>query len=113
MSKLPPVTKIKNLELSIPYFLGTSSGYNLSSLIGNPVARLSRTSASLGGPIKSDHLIHILDYLFPDAAEKPKHPYPEDLTKTNLNSRIPIKTCPIDGLVWRLVNDFQIMLILL
>ena len=87
---------------------GTASNYTLSSIIGNPVARLGRTSTSIGGPIKPDHLIHILDFLFPDAAEHPKHPYPEDLSsnKNNNANRMFIKTCPIDGLVWRLTIVF-------
>ena len=80
-------------------FLGSGSGYSLTSMIGQQINRLGRSS-SLGGPIKSDHLIRILDYLFPDASEENRHPYPEDLTANH--QQFTIKSCPVDGLVWRL-----------
>jgi len=78
---------------------GSGSGYSLTSMIGQQINRLGRSS-SLGGPIKSDHLIRILDYLFPDASEENRHPYPEDLTANH--QQFTIKSCPVDGLVWRL-----------
>ena len=71
-------------------------------MIGQQINRLGR-SASLGGPIKSDHLIRILDYLFPDASEENRYPYPDDLTANHsLQQFANIKSGPIDGLIWRL-----------
>ena len=85
--------------------IASGGGYSLSSLIGNPVRKLS--SSNIGGPIRPNHLIHILDYLFPDAAENSKHPYPKDLNlNSNSSNRIHMKTCPVDGLVWRLTIVF-------
>ena len=72
-------------------------------MIENQISRLGR-SASLGGPIRPDHLIRILDYLFPDASEEDKYPYPQDLAS---NHQFAIKSCPVDGLVWRLSIVFS------
>jgi Rab3 GTPase-activating protein catalytic subunit len=83
---------------------GSASGYSLTSLI-NPVARWSR-SAVIGGPIKADHLIKVLDYLFPDAQDHPKYPYPKNLGRFSSQHGIAIKSSPIDGLVWRLAIVF-------
>ena len=54
-----------------------------------------------GGPIKPDLLIKILDYLFPDASEENLNPYP-DLNHASSNHQFSIKSCPQNGLIWRL-----------
>ena len=76
---------------------GSNSAYSLTSIIGGQIGRIGR--ASMGGPIKADHLIRILDYLFPDAAKDLKDPYPCDFKN---QANIGIKSCPKDSLVWRL-----------
>ena len=43
----------------------------------------------------------LLDYLFPDASEENRYPYPDDLT-ANHQQFANIKSGPIDGLIWRL-----------
>ena len=70
------------------------------------------------GPIKKAFLSRILSYLFPDSEENPEFPYPEDLSGNNSSENkdgddhdnmdtfgmalAGIKSCPVDGLVWRL-----------
>ena len=60
------------------------------------------------GPIKSEYLSKILEYLFPDASSSNSHPYPVEFERVaSLEgscgiSTIGIKSAPVDGLVWRL-----------
>ena len=45
----------------------------------------------------------LLDYLFPDASEENRYPYPDDLTANHSHQQFAnIKSGPIDGLIWRL-----------
>ncbi|XP_054281898.1 rab3 GTPase-activating protein catalytic subunit isoform X2 [Macrosteles quadrilineatus] len=61
------------------------------------------------GPISDDLLMPILYFLFPDADENVRSPYPEYLTnflvkdsKPNQEMFAGMKTAPVDSLVWRL-----------
>ena len=51
--------RLRYFNTIIFFVLGSGSSYSLTSMIGQQINRLGR-SASLGGPIKSDHLIRIL-----------------------------------------------------
>eukprot|EP00095_Tigriopus_kingsejongensis_P007273 maker-scaffold144_size312663-snap-gene-2.35 protein:Tk07273 transcript:maker-scaffold144_size312663-snap-gene-2.35-mRNA-1 annotation:"hypothetical protein BRAFLDRAFT_221256" len=87
----------------------TGPTYELTDLIKS---WRSKRASQKAGPIKDDYLFKILEYLFPDSAEKPEFPYPENLglatnpSNENFNNfRVilsNIKSCPVDGLVWRL-----------
>ena len=60
------------------------------------------------GPIKSEYLSKILEYLFPDSSPSGDYPYPAEFERAaSLDgscgiSTIGIKSAPVDGLVWRL-----------
>ncbi len=104
-----------DLEKKIPGVFNRLTGndppeLSLTGLIGAGAARLTQRQSASGGPIKPEHLNIILDYLFPDSQDDPKYPYPKDLSS---NTQLPfanrlgisittVKSCPIDGIVWRL-----------
>ena len=54
--------------------------------------------------IREKHVMNSLsDYLFPDASEENRYPYPDDLTANHSHQQFAnIKSGPIDGLIWRL-----------
>ncbi len=64
------------------------------------------------GPIKREYLSKMLEYLFPDSNPDSKYAYPEELKNFTESDnemvnqfRIQlsnIKSCPVDGLLWRL-----------
>ena len=57
-----------------------------------------------GGPLRPQLLRYILCYLFPDSEPSPAHPYLEEAVEEEGLEyyRIPAKTCPVEGLCWRL-----------
>jgi hypothetical protein len=57
------------------------------------------------GPIKSKYLAKILEFLFPDSIEGSSFQYPKEFTRSRELADvggIGIKSCPMNGLVWRL-----------
>nr|CAD7196421.1 unnamed protein product [Timema douglasi] len=72
-------------------------------------AKHPRKERSQEGPITDDMLTPILYFLFPDADDNHKHPYPDNLVyssscegKKNEDLLTGLKSAPVDGLVWRL-----------
>ncbi|TRY78537.1 hypothetical protein TCAL_04254 [Tigriopus californicus] len=86
----------------------TGPTYGLTDIIKSG---RSRRNSNQPGPIKDDYLFKILEYLFPDSTDKPEFPYPQDFGSPshrhneNFNNfRVllsTIKSCPVDGLLWR------------
>lgn len=72
-------------------------------------AKGKRQELTPEGPIPDSQLMPILYFLFPDAEEEPKSPYPESLSShsdcdnrqmEDLSNKL--KSAPVDGLIWRL-----------
>lgn len=88
----------------------TGPTYGLKDIIDS--GRSEKKRDPLPGPIKDAYLFKILEYLFPDSSEAPDFPYPETLGRNptqesenfnNFRTELSgIKSCPVDGLVWRL-----------
>ncbi|KAJ4436008.1 hypothetical protein ANN_18632 [Periplaneta americana] len=102
---------------------GNSAGTNLSTplsvLTDSRVPTISKvikkakgsrqSSNQEEGPIADNQLMPILYFLFPDAEDEPKSPYPEVLgNHSTCDNRqmedlsTGLKSAPVDGLVWRL-----------
>ena len=73
------------------------SSYSLSELV-----RPLRSRTPTGGPLKPALLRFVLTYLFPDSGEPASHPYPELDEEDEAEGYANSKTCPVDGLAWRL-----------
>ncbi len=77
-----------------------------ASVTGEGGASPAPEETKKSGPIKDKYLRKILDYLFPDASDSSEFPYPDELASSSLPhasvSLSGVKSCPVDGLVWRL-----------
>ena len=88
----------------------TGPTYSLTDIIQSGAS----PRKTVGGPIKDEYMTKLLEYIFPDSAMSPEHPYPTEFEsfpkgkKYNQNRehfRVAmggIKSSPVDGLVWRL-----------
>jgi len=78
------------------------SSYSLSDIAKQ--VRPLRNRSPTGGPLRPQLLRYILCYLFPDSEPSPAHPYLEEAVEEEGLEyyRIPAKTCPVEGLCWRL-----------
>ena len=80
------------------------SSYSLTDLAKQ--VRPLRNRTPTGGPLHQNILKFVLSYLFPDADGSSKYPYSDthpEVTTGHLKEHYPnIKSCPFDGLCWRL-----------
>ncbi|OXU23595.1 hypothetical protein TSAR_006793 [Trichomalopsis sarcophagae] len=92
----------ENQSLSSAFNILTESRIPSISTVVSRTTSKSRKN-NVDGPITEDVLLPILYFLFPDAEEKPRAPYSENNSySVDDDQWRGIKTCAIDGLVWRL-----------
>lgn len=98
-------------DLSSPLNILTESRVpTISKVIGQHARSQKTSKETREGPIADELLMPILYFLFPDADDNVKSPYPEYISsnnlgkepKTNQDQLSGMKTVPVDSLVWRL-----------
>uniref|UniRef100_A0A0A9XWU8 Rab3 GTPase-activating protein catalytic subunit n=1 Tax=Lygus hesperus TaxID=30085 RepID=A0A0A9XWU8_LYGHE len=82
-----------------PFSLLTES--RIPSLTGMLTSHASRKRSS-EGPIPNKILMTIIYYLFPDTETNSKYHYPSEGEAEKSSTQQRMKTCNVDGLVWRL-----------
>jgi len=80
-------------------------GVHSISQLAQQVRPLRQSVSRKGGPLNPALLDYVLGYLFPDANNANSYPFSDPTSKSeylNDYANTTIKTCPYDGLVWRL-----------